>query len=276
VFTRIPYWKTHGAGNDFLLSWSRHVNGLDWQHVARAICQRNYGIGADGWYVLDPLRGDPHGCTVQAHLFNSDGSPAELSGNGSRCVAAMLVAEGLAGADVQICTGAGPRKLRLLGRHELEFFFEMGMGQPRWDPAELLVRLPLRLQSVETVILNVGNPQAVVFVQEFPTGWRELAAEIESHPRFPERTNVSFVKILDAHRVEARFYERGAGETLSSGTGATGAAVAGILCGKLQSPVRVETPAGVMTVRWEDQVYLTGPARLIGRGEFYYDERRHG
>jgi diaminopimelate epimerase len=118
--------------------------------------------------------------------------------------------------------------------------------------------------------VDVGNPQCAVFVNQFEANWEETGAGIEAHPFFPKRTNVSFVRVLDEHTIEVRFFERGVGPTLSSGTGSTGAAVAAILRGVAKSPVEVRTLAGNLDLRWDDSVYLTGPAVLTGRGEFYW------
>ncbi len=114
----------------------------------------------------------------------------------------------------------------------------------------------------------MGNPQCVVFVNHFGLDWRALGREIETLQEFPNRTNVSFVRVVNEHTIDVRFWERGAGETLSSGTGSTGAAAAAILTGRAKSPVTVTTPAGEMELRWDDQVYLRGPAELVARGEY--------
>ena len=116
---------------------------------------------------------------------------------------------------------------------------------------------------------NRNQSSCVVFVDGFPEEWATTAAEIEEHSLFPNRTNVSYVRVLDKHTIEARFYERGAGETMSSGTGSMGAAVAAIARGLAQSPVKVITPAGPLDLRWEEDVYLKGPARIVARGEYY-------
>jgi diaminopimelate epimerase len=222
-------------------------------------------VGADGWYLISP----DEQCDAAIHLYNSDGSEAELSGNGTRCVAALLVEEGLAGDVIRIRTGVGPRELRLLERRSPEYVFEMNMGRPEIRDEELRWYLPLRRGPLEVTSLSVGNPQCVVFVDGFPEDWATTAAEIEEHSLFPNRTNVSYVRVLDKHTIEARFYERGAGETMSSGTGSTGAAVAAIARGLARSPVQVITPAGPLDLRWEEDVYLKGPARIVARGEFY-------
>jgi diaminopimelate epimerase len=158
----------------------------------------------------------------------------------------------------------------LLERNGHRFLFEMNMGAPVFDQREIRCQLALKRGAQDVTILNVGNPQCVVFVEEFPPDWEALGAEIESHKRFPKRTNVSFVRVLDQHTIETRFYERGAGVTLSSGTGSTGVAVAAILRQMASSPVVVRTLAGeTLRLRWDDSVYLTGPAEIVGAGEFY-------
>jgi diaminopimelate epimerase len=262
---KIAFTKAHGAKNDFLLTWEHEAPEGDRAALARAICQRHTGIGADGWMLVSkPTDGEAEG-SIQ--LYNSDGSTAEISGNGTRCAAAFLIRHGYAAGVVRVRTGAGIKTLRLLQRSALAFQFEMNMGRP-----EILAeRFPLALSggARDVTVLNVGNPQCAVPVDDFAFDWRAMGAEIEAHPHFPRRTNVSFLKAVDQHAIEARFYERGAGETMSSGTGSTGAAVTAVLRGMARSPVRVLTPAGPIDLRWEDNVYLTGPAEIVGEGEFF-------
>jgi diaminopimelate epimerase len=148
------------------------------------------------------------------------------------------------------------------------FRFEMDMGTPAYREDEVRTELRLESQVFDATILNVGNPQCAIFVDTFPTDWRASAALAEMDKRFPNRTNVSFVRVLDEHNIETVFFERGAGETRSSGTGSTGAAVAAILRKQARSPVIVHTPAGELSLRWEDSVYLAGPAQFVGEGVF--------
>jgi len=257
----IPFTKAHGAGNDFLLSWADQVFAGNLPSLARAICDRHTGIGADGWILMR---------NASIRLFNADGSEAEISGNGTRCAAALLLDSDRVKGDVTITTGAGPKHLRLVDRNGRRFLFEMDMGQPVFHQHQVRFLLPLRRGPQEVTILDVGNPQCVVFVDNFPWDWQALGAEIEGHPHFAKRTNVSFVQPVDQHTVEARFYERGAGVTLSSGTGSTGAAVAAILRKVAASPVRVLAAGGEpLDLRWDNSVYLTGPAEIVGTGEFY-------
>jgi diaminopimelate epimerase len=196
---------------------------------------------------------------------------AEISGNGTRCAAAFLIQQGCtqdsrAAEAVRVRTGAGVKTLRLLDRRGLHFEFEMNMGRP--EIAAERFDLPLEDGARDVTLLSVGNPQCAVPVEDFDFDWRRMGAEIERHPHFPNRTNVSFLRAVDEHTIEVRFYERGAGETMSSGTGSTGAAVTAVLRGVAKSPVRVLTPAGPMDLRIADEVYLTGPAKIVAEGEF--------
>lgn len=261
----VPFVKAHGARNDFLLTWREQLPEQTGgrEELARAICARNTGVGADGWIVLDQA----DGADAAIELWNSDGSRSEISGNGTRCAAALLIDSGRAGAEVSIATGAGVKSLKLLGRRGLSFQFEMNMGHARIEELSAA-----EVAGRDAVILNVGNPQCAVFVPDFDFDWRKLGAELERHPRFPHRTNVSFVRVVDRHTLEVRFFERGAGETMSSGTGSTGAGAAALARGWVDSPVRVLTPAGPLDLRWQgEDVFLAGPAEIVARGSFLWD-----
>jgi diaminopimelate epimerase len=266
----IPFWKAHGAGNDFLYTWERdlaNVAGDRLPAIARAICARHTGVGADGWYLI--CDGDA-GCVARIHLFNSDGSSAELSGNGTRCAAAVITHTAGPRDSVTIRTGAGPRWLRLLAAEGNRYSFEMAMGRPVLKPGDLRFPLPLGDGSRDVTILDVGNPQCAVFVDNFEFDWKALGAAIEAHAHFARRSNVCFVRKIDDHTIEARFFERGAGATLSSGTGATGAAAASVLRGLVRPPVTIVTEAGPLEARWEgEEVMLSGPAVVVARGEFW-------
>jgi len=266
---KIPFTKAHGAKNDFLLTWGYQAPHEDLPRVARAICDRHAGIGADGWLLIRPSSRGATGYDASIRLFNADGSEAEISGNGTRCAAAFLIDAGSADEDVRILTGAGVKHLRLIERTELRYVFEMNMGRPTFRQDQLRMALPLASGPQEVSVVDVGNPQCAVFVEEFARDWREMAAEIEAHPFFPRHTNVSLVRRVDEHTLEVRFFERGVGETMSSGTGSTGAAVAAVLRGIAKSPIRVVTPAGPLDLRWEEEIYLTGPAEIVAGGEFY-------
>ena len=262
---KIPFTKAHGAKNDFLLTWQSDVPGGDLVEIARAICDRHTGVGADGWLLVTPPTDAEADGSIE--LYNSDGSIAEISGNGTRCAAAFLIQHGYAPGLVRVRTGAGIKILRLLRREGLRFEFEMNMGRP--EVRNLCFALTLSGGPRDVTLLWAGNPQCAVPVDDFEFNWRAMGAEIESHPQFPNRTNVSFIQPRDTHNIAARFYERGAGETMSSGTGSTGAAAAAVARGLAEWPVRVETPAGPLDLRSDGDVFLTGPAEILARGEFF-------
>ncbi len=265
---KIPYLKAHGAKNDFLLTPVDGVpGGVSLPDVARAICDRHTGVGADGWLHIGSGGVDADG---EIHLFNADGSVAEISGNGTRCAAAFLLYQGLSANDIRIRTGAGIKHLRLVERAGLHFTFEMNMGTPEIRAARCSLSLTSGMRDV--TLVWVGNPQCAVPVENFDFDWRRVGAEIESHPHFPNRTNVSFFRATGRHNIEVVFYERGAGETWSSGTGSTGAVAAAICRGMVESPVTVQTPAGPLEIRGNPDLYLVGPAEIIAVGEFYLGE----
>jgi diaminopimelate epimerase len=264
--TEIPFTKAHGARNDFLLTWAADAPASAHATIATAICDRTIGPGADGWMLVTPPTED---CHATIRLWNSDGSEAEISGNGTRCAAAFLVDAGLLDVEVPILTGAGLKHLRVLERDGKSFVFEMNMGTPRITALE--ATLPLAGGNRTATLLDVGNPQCAVFVDDFGFDWRKVGAEIEGHPMFPNRTNVSFVHQVDEHTIAARFYERGAGVTMSSGTGSTGAAAAAKARGLVTSPVKVLTPAGPLELRWQNEaILLVGPAEIVVTGAFYH------
>src|SRR5436305_10176321 len=152
---KIAFTKAHGAMNDFLLTWRRDAPDDNHSEIARAICGRHTGIGADGWMLVTPPEDAEADGAI--HLYNSDGSEAEISGNGTRCAAALLVKHGHAAAVVRIRTGAGLKHLRLLRRHDLEFEFEMNMGRPEINEERFALSLSTGARDVS--ILWVGNPQ---------------------------------------------------------------------------------------------------------------------
>ena len=265
----IPFVKAHGAKNDFLLTWWKDAPGdLTLAPAAAvAICHRYTGIGADGWMLVDPTPGDGFDATIK--LYNSDGSAAEISGNGTRCAAALLLDNGHGSDEIRIRTGAGVKHLRMLDGKDGTYQFEMNMGVPR--VVALHESIALSGGARDATVLDVGNPQCAFVVDDFDFDWRAEGAETERHVRFPQRTNVSFLRAAGEHAIEVRFFERGAGETMSSGTGSTGAAVTAIARGLAVSPVTVMTPAGDLVLAWGDRgapVFLEGPAQIIAEGNY--------
>lgn len=259
---RIPFTKASACGNDFLVIGGADAPA-DWRDLSRRICDRHNGIGADGVEWLFP---GPEGKGFRIHLINADGSEAEISGNGTRCVAAYLASQG-AESPIEILTGAGLKRCDLAAREEDRFEFETDMGQPRVDDD---VSLRLGAGEVRGTPVSMGNPHYVVFVSRFPPEWRDQAREIGGRPEFKQGVNVEFARVNSASEIEVLFYERGVGETQSSGTGSCAAAAAAMARGLAQSPVVVRAPGGTQSVRWMgNSIFLRGPARLVGQGEFF-------
>jgi diaminopimelate epimerase len=255
-----PFLKASACGNDFLI-----IDGAlappDVAGFARRICDRQRGVGADGVEWLYPASGSD----IEARLINADGSAAEISGNGTRCVAAYLCSQ-TPGEAFLVRTGAGDKLCRLTSQTGYRYEFETAMGAPQVERERAIL---IGTGTVPGIPVSMGNPHFVVFVDEFSPDWQKQAADIQRDRNFPYGVNVEFVRVHDPHHIEVRFYERGVGETLSSGTGSSAAAAAAIVTRRAQSGVRVESAGGSQFVRWDDQLYLRGSADLICRGEFF-------
>ncbi len=285
---RIPFTKAQGAGNDFLIIESGPHVPLPSLELRRRICDRHYGVGADGILFLTVPAGHQD-ADADLRIFNSDGGEVEISGNGTRCAAAYLVDSGRSGSELVIRTGAGPKRLYLVSRRENQFEFEMAMGAPVLSPAKIPFRppsenvpepvigfeLPLSSGKRKVTVTSMGNPHCSILVDDFEWDWKALGAEIEKHRYFPNRTNVEFYRVVSRNGIEVRYWERGVGFTLSSGTGSCAAAVAAILNKLVESPVTVRTLAETLGVHWEGaEVILKGPAEIVCRGEFFASEPR--
>jgi diaminopimelate epimerase len=261
-FRTIPFIKASACGNDFLLIDAGLVSGPERIVVTQRMCDRHNGVGADGVeWMLSHASAD-----VEIDLINADGSAAEISGNGTRCAAAYLFSE-MQSEKITVQTGAGLRTCMLTSHGDGEYEFEMEMGSAR---IEAEFSLDTSKGNIRGIPLSTGNPHFVIFVDEFPGDWQARAAEIQRSSQFKQGVNVEYVRVEGKHDVRARFFERGAGETQSSGTGSCASAVAAMSTGRAESPVKVHAPGGTQTVRREgDQIFLRGPARLICRGEFF-------
>jgi len=256
----IPFVKASACGNDFLIVAIEHAPA-DIAEFARRICDRHNGVGADGVEWVLPAR-DAH---VAIRLVNADGSSAEISGNGTRCVAAWFCAEHERDS-VVIRTDAGIKTCELMARVGQTFEFRTSMGQPA-VLGERAVELAGKVfRGVE---VSIGNPHFLIFVSEFEPGWQSWSRELSVHPDFPQGTNVELVRVCNEHEIEVRFCERGVGETMSSGTGSSASAVAAIHSARVKSPVRVLAPGGAQTVEWGKELLLYGPATILCRGEFF-------
>lgn len=257
----IPFIKASACGNDFLLI-DAAVAPHDVADFTRRICDRHDGVGADGVEWMSPH----FSADVEIRLINADGSAAEISGNGTRCVAAYVCA--MQGKErVSVLTGAGLKVCSLTGRQNSDYEFETEMGKAAVEPE---LGVTISFGEVRGVPVSMGNPHFVVFVAEFMRNWQAQAAEIQKLPQFPEGVNVEYVVADSKFDLRARFFERGAGETRSSGTGSCASAVAAMSTGRADSPVKVQASGGTQTVRRVgDNIYLRGPARLLCQGEFF-------
>jgi diaminopimelate epimerase len=255
----IPLVKANACGNDFLI-----VEGMDphanLSGLSRRMCDRHMGVGADGveWLFADT------DADIHARLFNADGSEAEISGNGTRCVAAYLCFKDYR-EEIIVRTGAGLKTCKLISRNKREYQFEIAMGEPQIGEE---LSIPLLSGSVRGAQISMGNPHFVSITEEFPAAWQGDAAEIARDTHFKHGVNVEFVVVEDKSNIAARFFERGVGETQSSGTGSCAGAVAAIAANLAKSPVRVHTAGGIQTVRWEKEVFLAGSANLLFHGQF--------
>jgi diaminopimelate epimerase len=257
----VPFTKASACGNDFLIIDGIHAPA-DLYEFSRRICDRHNGVGADGVEWLFPAQD----ADIRARLINADGSEAEISGNGTRCVAAYLINQE-SREKLSIRTGAGIKRCDLISRTGNSFAFEMDMGEPQVGDD---FSIKVAFGEVYGTPVSMGNPHYVVFVKEFAPAWQGEAAEIGRHHDFKYGINVEFVRTRSRNDIEVRFYERGVGETQSSGTGSCASAVAAIAAGRANSPVNVHAPGGSQVVRWTGQnVFLRGPAQLICRGEYW-------
>jgi diaminopimelate epimerase len=267
----IEFTKAHACGNDFLIVDAAHVEDRDLALLSRELCARTTGVGADGVEYLT-LRNEREGAI---HLYNADGSAAEISGNGTRCVAAwMAYKAGLgAGDEVRLETDAGVRICRLKGVKGTEFQFATGMGVPQVRRAAVALDGGLTVQGA---VVGMGNPQFVTLVEdgEFAIAgraWQQVGAAICTHPDFPGQTNVEFVRRVTDDLIEIRIYERGVGPTSSSGTGTSASAAMMMALEGAPRRLRVRAPGGEQLVEWigaSAEMQLTGPAVVLARGQW--------
>ena len=268
--------KMQATGNDFIMIEAGEAE-RDWLKLARAMCNRHFGVGSDGLILLVPSKVAELGM----RMFNPDGSESEACGNGLRCLTRYALEQGLAGAsgEFKVETLGGTRTVKAT-----EQGIQVGMGLPRLKPEEIpmqaegqldiIIDYPLIVAGERLLLtcLSLGNPHAVLFVQgevnEFPLA--TIGPRVENHPVFPNRVNLEIANVLGRNRVRARIWERGAGETLSSGSGASAVAVATRLHGRVDNHVDVALPGGTLAVDWDGlgEVMLSGPAEMVFWGEW--------
>lgn len=259
--------KAHAYGNDFLLVEEGAVPpDADRPALARRLCDRHRGLGADGLIVYGaPLRDDRAGdLRVSMRLLNADGSRSEVSGNGVRCLAALVAGDRADGASVVVDTEAGEKHLTLLGRDGTRVTCRAWMGPPTNVERRTLEVLGT---AVDVVTLGMGNPQCVVLGPLSEDALHTTARALATHAAFPDGTNVELAEVERPDLVRILIWERGVGPTLASGTGACAAAVAAAAFGGASRDVRVASPGGEQRVQWtEDGVFLTGWAEVVLEG----------
>ena len=275
----MQFTKLHGTGNDFIAVDGREIE-RDWGALARRICDRHFGVGADGLLVAAvSQRAD-----VRMRIFNSDGSEAEISGNGMRCLVRFAADNGIAtpkDGEMSVETGAGVSRVTVNASGGHVIAVRQSMGKPRLDPREIPVAIeappPIREYALEAAgrtisitPVSMGNPHAIHFqdapVADYPL--RDVGPEVEHHRLFPHRTNFEVVRMLGPGRAEMRVWERGVGETLSCGSGASAVMVAARLLGHAGSSLELRVPGGTLDLAWDGagDVVLSGPVAEVFRG----------
>jgi len=287
----MKFSKLQATGNDFIV-----VNTLtgseegDWEELARAMCERHFGIGADGLILVQ----DSTIADLKMRIFNSDGSEAEVSGNGLRCFAKYAIKKGLSGKmssrveqgnrSLTIETLSGVRKAKAYTSGHKVTRVEVNMGLPQFQPEQIPVKVKVDIipildyhlvidgKKLTLSLLSMGNPHAVSFlsrpIADFPLA--EIGPKVERHPMFPQRTNFGVARVLSKGKIEARVWERGVGETLACGSGACAIAVAAQLLDYVEPQVDIILIGGTLTVSWDrvGEVLLTGPVEEVFTGEW--------
>ena len=272
---RIRFTKMHGLGNDFVVLDAIRQDFVPTPAQARFLADRHFGVGCDQILVVE--RSATPGVDFRYRIFNADGGEVEQCGNGARCFVRFVHEQGLTDKrEIRVETQSGLIVLKL----EADGQVTVNMGAPRFQPPEIpfdsqtdaaVQPLDVDGERVEISVVSMGNPHAVQVVAEVDAA--PVAGQgprIESHPRFPRRVNAGFMQVVDRHAIRLRVYERGAGETLACGTGACAAVVAGIRRGLLDSPVRVTTRGGDLSIAWaggDAAVLMTGPATTVFSAE---------
>lgn len=274
--TDIAFTKMHGLGNDYLFIEGEKHAIADPAALSRAMSHRHLGAGADGIILILP--GKEH--DFRMRIFNADGSEAETCGNGIRCFAKYVHERGMTTkTEFTIETGGGPNRVVCAVEHGKVVSVRSNMGTPRFDRAEIpmigppgrVLEEPLQVgdQTLRVTCANVGNPHAVIFVEDATAvNLAEIGPKIERHPAFPQRTNVEFVTVRDRENIVMRIWERGSGITMASGSGSCGAALASMITGRVDRRVQVHLVHGALTIEWAEDgcVYQEGPATEVYSG----------
>lgn len=280
----LPFCKFHGFGNDYIVIERQSIpKNLDQIDLALAMCQRHTGVGSDGIAIIE--KSESGGADFFCEIVNPDGSVAGFSGNGTRCAVSYIYHKGLwTDRALRLEMRSGVKSYRLIEESSPgHYWFEAEIGKPRFasgdvpvatpEPQDRVIDFSVTSGKKEFLVsgVNVGNPVACVFVDEFDPMWRVYGKALERDRAFPQRANIVFVKVLDRENIELKIWERGAGETSSSGTCVSGSAVLSALTGRTGRKVSVHTEGGTTEFLWrddDDEMLLTGRADLAFCGEW--------
>ena len=275
----IPFTKMHGLGNDYHFIDAQKYPIADPAELSRQMSHRHLGVGSDG--IILVLPGETH--DFKMRIFNADGSEAETCGNGIRCFAKYVFERGMTDKkEFVIETLAGPNKVVLTTEGDTVVRVRSNMGKPRFERSEIPMEGPAGRvleeivqvddgREVKVTCANIGNPHAVIFVDDAAkVDLTDLGPKIENHPKFPQRTNVEFVNVIDRDNIVMRIWERGSGITMASGSGSCGASLASMITDRVNRRVNVHLVYGVLTIEWAEDgcVYQEGPATDVFSGEW--------
>lgn len=277
----MKFTKMHGLGNDFVMVDGFKEDIADPNQLAEAICDRHFGVGADGLILILPSKQED--ADFRMRIFNSDGSEPEMCGNGIRCFGKYLYDHDLTEkTKIRVETLAGIIVPELIIEENQVEAVQVDMGQPGLGSTDIPItgvnkdkvikeKLEVGNEEYEITAVSMGNPHTVIFVDDaddFPV--TEVGPKVEEHPRFPEKTNVEFIEVMNRSEIKMRVWERGAGVTLACGTGACGSTVASILNDYTDQEVEVHLLGGDLTIEWaeDSHVYMTGPAEEVFVGEW--------
>jgi diaminopimelate epimerase len=282
---KIPFTKMHGLGNDFILIDCRHLKLDNLSELSKTLCHRRFGVGADQMLLLL----DSQNADFMMRIFNADGSEVEMCGNGIRCLAKYIWDRNLSDKKILSIETAGG----IIRPEKAGNLVKVDMGEPVFEPEKIPVKIvesskfkvqssktknatpiidyPLQIEDSEFRItcVSMGNPHTVIFVEnlsQFAVPY--YGSLIENHPLFPKKTNVEFIEVLPPKEITMRVWERGSGETMACGTGASAAAVASNIKGLTQKKVTVHLPGGDLFIEWarDNHIYMTGPAIEVFEG----------
>ncbi len=278
----IDFIKMHGLGNDFILldGIKRRLPALKWHRFAAAVCHRHTGVGADGLILMLPSRK----ADFRMRIFNSDGSEAEMCGNGFRCMIRYLYEKRYTRKkSIEVETLAGIIAGQVVKSSKSNFMVKVALGKPEFRTKRIPVKsskpeiienqLKVGRETYIATVVSMGNPHIVLLVDNLKFDWKLLGARMEMHHLFPQRANVEFVHVISHNRIEMRSWERGAGPTMASGTGAAAATAAGIKTGRLNNKVEVKFESGSLCMEYDretGQIYKTGPAEYCFKGTYQY------